>query len=137
MFPVPVGRFHEHDVGVLEGHGILVQWRAARSDVAREHDDLPVPLFLNGDLEARRAEDVTGLDRSNADTRRDSGRVVVAHPPVQGLQALDVLWRVERRDRGLAGSPCVGGSARRRPRPGGMQHPCRIRSVSAIVAGVA
>ena len=102
MFPVAVGRFHEHEVGVLEGHGIAMQWCAAWPDVTGEHDDLPGPVFFNGDLETRRAEDVTGLDGADADAGRDSGRVVVAQPAIEGLKALDVLWRVERRDRGLA-----------------------------------
>ena len=102
MILVAVGGLHEHEVRVFEGNGIAMERSAARSDVARKHDDLLPAAFLHRDLEARRPEDVPGFHRAHADARSDLGRVVVAQAPVERMQAVHFLLRVQRLDERLA-----------------------------------
>src|SRR5262245_36429865 len=76
--------------------------RAARADIAGEHDNLLLPAFLHGDFETRRSEDVSGFDGPHADAWSNLCRIVVSQPAVERMQSIHFFLRVERLDQRLA-----------------------------------
>ena len=102
MILVAIGRLHEHEIRMFEGHGVTMERGAARADVARKHDDLLAAAFVHGHFEARRSQDVPGLDGAYADAGRHFGGVVISQAPEERMEAVHFLLRVPRLDQRLA-----------------------------------
>jgi len=102
QIPVPavaVGRFHHHDVGALRRIGIAQQRAAGIADVAGKHDDAPRPVLLRLQLDARRAEDVAGIEEGCLQPRREFDRLSVAGLTAEAVEdAQRVDQRVKRLD---------------------------------------
>src|SRR5262249_56906317 len=84
MISVAVSRFHEDEVGLLEGDVVPVQRGAARAKVSREDHDFLLALILDRQLEAYRAEHVPRFGGPNGNPRRQPRRLVVAKLLVEG-----------------------------------------------------
>src|SRR5262249_4531258 len=99
---VAVRRFHDHDVRVLEGHGIGQQRSPTGPEVAGEDHGSPAAVLLPGEVDTGRAENVAGVDEAGRDSGRDLYRGVVAYGPEQAAQPLDVLLAVQGLEERLA-----------------------------------
>ena len=76
---VPVGGLHDHDVGLGGGDGIP-QDRPLAFPRSPEKSTCPATLLFQFQVDARRAQDVAGVDKSRAHAASQFQRVIVPRP---------------------------------------------------------
>ena len=89
---VAVGRFHQDEIGIAHGFRIAQDRSFLRTEVAGEHQLLPV----GPQLDDARAEDVAGIAERDVDPGEDGGTRVVAQRTHLRHRILDVVARVQR-----------------------------------------
>ena len=99
VIAIAVSRFHEHHVCARETLGVFQNGRVARPQVAGEHEHFSHARFIQRQLDARRAEDVSRLVHPHRDPRRDRDRFVIRQRFEERNHARDIGRCVERRQR--------------------------------------
>lgn len=100
---VAVGRFEHDQVGVVEGRGVAHEGHAGRPDVARE-DKGAEGGSGDGEFEAGRTEDVSGVDHAEFHAVGDLGDGAVFDGAEQRQDLFGVGGGVERGDVVAAGA---------------------------------
>src|SRR5690349_3147194 len=97
MEAVTVGALHEHQVGGLEGEGLVQDRRVVLAQVTGEHQLATNARFLDPHLDARGTHDVPGLAHAHRETgERHEGRVV-GDAPHLAHHGVDVRGLEQRR----------------------------------------
>ena len=104
---VAVGALEHHQVGLGHRAGVAQDRRAARADVAGEHQLARGPVLVGPQLDDRRADDVAGIAQAYAHPGQDLALGVVAQRPELAQDALHVVELVQRFQRRLAASLAI------------------------------
>jgi hypothetical protein len=102
VVPVPVGRLHDHGLGLLEDPGVSKEGLAALPQVAAEDRPESAAAFAGRKFDHGRAEDMAGLAEPGRDALFQGDPLFIGHaldPPVDSLGLGD---RIER-DFGMPG----------------------------------
>ena len=95
VLTVAVGRFDNHEIGLLEAGGISKDRGLVPAQVTGE-DDVGRLGPIEAQFDHRRAEDVPGVVEGGADPRRHRDRLVVGHRFEAADRLLDIGKGVER-----------------------------------------
>ena len=104
---IAVGGFQHHEVGTtgrVGKHGIAQNRHVSRTQVAREDDDPPFSagLILDGELDARRTENMAGVKEPQFDALRNFADLLIGQGLESTDQGLDVIGLIEGFHQGAA-----------------------------------
>ena len=100
MRPIPVRRLHHHDVGCRRYGGIAEQRPPAAANVSGEQHAAPYTGFLELELNAGRAQDVSRVHERRAHSGKEVERPSILYRGAEVRHRLfDIVRSVERRGR--------------------------------------
>ncbi len=104
LFPGPVisiavGRFHQHEIGVVNIGRVAHDRRALVAEVAAEDELAFLAAFGQPQLDDAGAEDVAGVPEPEDDGRQDPHLAVIRQRPELAHAGDRLVGRVQRRDR--------------------------------------
>ena len=77
MASVTVGRFHHNIIGIVKVYRVFDQWLIEISDVTGENNFFLFAIFVDDHLNACRAKQVSGIDKTYTDTFRRCDRLFI------------------------------------------------------------